>query len=516
MIFLNGFIRSRFAAITFLLLLTFQQKAFCQRSILDSVYTFRAGIIKTGNALDIISRETGYKFTYDSRLIDAGKKVNMDFRQARLGDIIVNILQNDSLALSVIDRYIIIARKSKPLAARSNSIQGTSESISGRVTDEESGEPLPFATVALKNRGKGTISNNNGDFVMNISPDLSNDTLFISYLGYKGREIPVSQVLGSNMTISMKREFISIPEIIIRNQIPQEIIRKALRAIPENYGTSPVSMTGFYREGVLRKNELQNYSEAVLQIYKSAYSSTLLNDQVKVYKSRKIENLSRSDTLAVRLKAGLSTCLDLDGVKNLFDFIAPGSIKDYNYRITDIVKYDDESAYAIEFQQNENSDIPLFKGTVYINTSDFGIYNAEFEINPKMMDKVKESFITGPSRGFNTWPVSVKYLVSYRKVNERYYLNHVRGDLEFNSRQKRRLFNTQFHVFFELAITDTELNNVKRFEREDLAPVHSIFSKTITSYDPLFWGDQDFLKPEENLLQALKNMKVRLQEFKEP
>ncbi|MCK7532200.1 MAG: hypothetical protein MZV63_14820 [Marinilabiliales bacterium] len=31
-------------------------------------------------------------------------------------------------------------------------------------------------------------------------------------------------------------------------------------------------MTGFYREGVLKKNELQTYSEAILQIYKSSYS----------------------------------------------------------------------------------------------------------------------------------------------------------------------------------------------------------------------------------------------------
>ena len=34
-------------------------------------------------------------------------------------------------------------------------------------------------------------------------------------------------------------------------------------------------------------------------------------------------------------------------------------------------------------------------------------------------------------------------------------------------------------------------------------------------YDPVFWGNQDFLKPEDNLLQELKNMKVRLQEFSE-
>jgi hypothetical protein len=66
-----------------------------------------------------------------------------------------------------------------------------------------------------------------------------------------------------------------------------------------------------------------------------------------------------------------------------------------------------------------------------------------------------------------------------------------------------------------MAVTGMKTENVSRFEREELAPIHSIFSKTITSYDPDFWGDQDFLKPEENLLQALQNMKVRLQEFSE-
>jgi len=66
-----------------------------------------------------------------------------------------------------------------------------------------------------------------------------------------------------------------------------------------------------------------------------------------------------------------------------------------------------------------------------------------------------------------------------------------------------------------MAVTNSSLENVERFEREDLAPVHSVFSRTINSYDPVFWGDQEFLKPEENLLNALRNMKVKLQEFSE-
>jgi hypothetical protein len=516
MSFHNGKICTKFLAIALLLLLIFPQRMICQQGILDSAFTFRAGTVKTGNALNIITRQTGYNFTYDSRLIDQEKKTVMTFINTKLSVILDSILINDSLVFSVIDRYIIIshAESHPPLTADSTTAEKV-KYITGKIVDDETSEPLPFATIALKNKGKGTVTNNNGNFGMKITPDFSNDTLSFSYLGYLGREIPVKKIFANNLTISMKREFISIPEIIIKNQNPQEIISRAFKAISHNYGNTPALMTGFYREGVLKKSELQTYSEAILQIYKSAYSGTLYGDQIKVYKSRKIENTDRSDTLAIRLKAGLSTCLELDGAKNIFDFITKESMADYTYRMTDIVTYDDEAAYAIEFEQRENVDLPLFKGTIYINTVDYGILNAEFEINPKLIHKMKDTFITAASHGFNAWPVSVKYSVSYLKMKNRYFLNHVRGDLIFTSSQKKRLFNTQFKVFFELAITETRLTNVSRFDREELAPIHSIFSKTIKNYDPLFWGTQDFLRPEDNLLKALKNMNVKLQEFSE-
>jgi hypothetical protein len=510
----NGNILLKFRAIAFFLLLIFPLEAECQKSILDSTFTFRAGTIKTGNALEIITRQTGYNFTYDSRLIDQEKRTVMTFKNIKLGVILDSLLKNDSLVFSVIDKYIIISHaERKTLIPADSSDVFKIKYITGKIIDDETSEPLPFATIALKNRGKGTVSNNNGDFGLKITPDLVNDTMSVSYLGYLGREIPVKKVFGNNLTISMKKEFISIPEIIIKTHNPQEILSRAFKAIPHNYGDKPALMTGFYREGVMKKSELQTYSEAVLQIYKSAYSGTFYRDQIKVYKSRKIENIDRSDTLAIRLKAGLSTCLELDGARNTFDFLPRAGMNDYSYRLTDIVTYDDETAYVIEFVQRDTVELPLFKGVIYINTVDYAMLNAEFEINPKLIHKMKSSFISSTSRGFDTWPVSVKYSVSYRKMKDRYFLNHVRGDLLFSSSQKKRLFHTQFKVFFELAITETELNNVSRFEREELAPIHSIFSKTISNYDPLFWGNQDFLRPEDNLLQALKNMNVKLQEF---
>ncbi len=516
MLLLNGFIYRIFQAIPLFLLLLLPQETECQKGILDSLFTFRAGSVKTGEALDLITIQTGYNFTYDSRLIDKEKQTEMNFRNASLEVILDSILDNNDLTFSVIDKYIIIslAETDRPAVADSVLPEET-KYITGVIVDEETFEPLPFATIGLKNKGKGTVTNNNGEFGLKITRDLFSDTLSVSYLGYVRNEIPVSQAFADELSISMKREFISIPEIIIKNQIPQEIIYKTVTAIRRNYSGDPVFMTGFYREGVLKKRELQNYSEAVVQIYKSSYSGSILGDQMKIYKSRKIENIKRSDTLAVRLKAGLSTCLELDGIKHLFDFLNKESMPDYRYRLSDIVTYDDETAYEIEFEQREDIDQPLYKGILYINTVDFAVLHAEFELNQVLIHKMKESFVYNSSKGFNTWPVSVKYSVSYRKINDTYYLNHVRGDMIFSSKLKKKLFSTQFLVFFELAVTDIEMKNVKRFDREELAPMHSVFSRTITNYDPAFWGNQDFLRPEDNLLKALMNMKVRLQEFSE-
>ena len=107
---LNGYILIKLNAIALFLLLILPQRADCQRSILDSTFTFRAGTVKTGNALDIITKQTGYNFTYDSRLINQEKKTVMTFRDTKLRVVLDSILKNDSLVFSVIDKYIIISR----------------------------------------------------------------------------------------------------------------------------------------------------------------------------------------------------------------------------------------------------------------------------------------------------------------------------------------------------------------------------------------------------------------------
>jgi hypothetical protein len=108
----------------------------CQQSILDSAFTFRAGTVKTGNALNLISRQTGYNFTYDSRLINADRKTEMTFRHTRLRVVLDRILKNDSLVYSVIDQFIIISRElPPPLPAPDSAATEEVKEITGLIVD---------------------------------------------------------------------------------------------------------------------------------------------------------------------------------------------------------------------------------------------------------------------------------------------------------------------------------------------------------------------------------------------
>lgn len=177
----NGFIFNRNSAIAFIILLINLQSAECQKCILDSTYTFRAGTVKTGNALKIITRATGYNFTYDSRLINPEIKTEMTFRNLSLRAILNSILKRDSLAYSVIDKYIIISKAVPPSQIKKDTLVQTEPVyISGLIVDNETLEPLPFATIGIKDKGKGTVANSNGEYGLNITPDCFNDTLYVS------------------------------------------------------------------------------------------------------------------------------------------------------------------------------------------------------------------------------------------------------------------------------------------------------------------------------------------------
>ena len=509
----TGSVRNRGIAVVALLLLPLQ--LFTQDNILEREIRLPGSSIRASKALNEVSRTTGYLFTYDSRIINSERSFSLPTYHMRLGELLDSVAGDPDIRVSVIGKHIILYRETAVMPDNRQEYDNPPAEIfiSGRVTDAESAEPLPYATVGIIHRGRGTVTNINGDFILTLDNQFLDDTLSVSYVGYVNRLIPVRSLPGNILTINMDRDYIPIPEIIIRAQDPHLIIRKILSSVADNYGTTPALLTGFYREGVYRRKEPQVYSEAVVQIYKSPYARSLQNDQIKVLRSRKIENLEVKDTLAVRLKAGLGSTLTLDVMQNLFDFRDPASFDSYEYHLTDIVTIDDQSAFVVSFRQREDIAEPLMQGDIYINVDNYAVVLAEFEINPLYIDQTATSYISRLPRAYSMKPEYVRYRTRYRDINGRYFLTHVRGDLGFMARGRKRLFNSRFNIFFELAITDHRTTDVARFDHDELAPAYSVFSNTITGYDAGFWKGFDFLKPEEDLIEALRRLKIRLGEF---
>ncbi|MDT8401630.1 MAG: carboxypeptidase-like regulatory domain-containing protein [Bacteroidales bacterium] len=499
-----------------ILIITGSSVLHAQENILDTRLSLRFSEASISTVLKSISRKTGYYFTYDTDLVEPERLTRVRTDNRPLKSILDSIFHDKLLRYSVIDNHIIIYRSvndSTPLLREEG--REPVYTLSGTVTDAESGEALPYASVGIRSRGKGTVTNYEGEYTLKLAKEYLEDTLVVSYLGFYNRQIPVVQAVNSHFNVELTRMYIPIPEVLIRNREPMELIWKAKGNIPANYGSNPVQMTAFYRESVAKRNKLLTYSEAVLNMYKSSYTATLYNDQIKIYKSRKINNLEPSDTLTFKLRSGLDGCLFLDGVKNTFDFLTAESFSDYDYRMTDIVNIGEEAAFVIEFEQKDHlNDIALPKGSIYINTSNYGIHAVDFEINEEYIDKLERSYIQQAAKDFNVKIRSAKYRVNYRYINNRYFLNHVRGDLEFYARKKNRLFGDTYTIFFEMAVTDIDTVNIQRFAREERAPLHSIFSETINSYDRQFWGTDNYVSPEESIREALSRINARLGEYK--
>jgi hypothetical protein len=472
---------------------------------------------KISTILKSITRKTGYEFTFDTDLVKPDSLVSVNANDVSVTTVLDMIFGVDNLSYTTIGNLIIIYKD--PASGAEKIVEKGRESVyhaSGLVSDKANNQPLPYATLGIYRKGKGTISNFEGKYSFKFTEDDLFDSIRVSYLGFKNVLIPVYALIGSNYHIELEREYVSIPEIIIRTREPIELIRNIRKNIPENYGTTPTRLTAFYRESISRRTKLQEYSEAIINIYKSPYARTVQSDQISLFKSRKIINSDLSDTLIIKLKAGLDACLKLDGIKNSFDFIREENLVNYDYRIVDIVSFDDEAAYVIEFRQKEYiTDLPLFEGLIYINTDNFGIHSVEFQINEKYISELDDQFVSQSTSGYNIKVRKAKYKVEYRFLNGRYYLNHVRGDLEFFARKKKELFGSPYYIFFEMATTDINTENIVRFNRSDQLETGAVFSNFISRYDPDFWGTDNFLKPEENIQEAIKRINAKLDRFRQ-
>lgn len=465
-------------------------------------------------ALNQIGENAGCFFIYDSKDLKSDKKVqNRKYENKSVEDVLNQIISDTLLGYRVIDSHILIFRKQDDQFAiaeeKPDSIFDVV--VRGTVIDRETLKPIPFATISIQDLGLGTISNYEGVFSLRIPQQHKNASVMVSHLGYENLQVPIAILQGKNYELFIQPRFIPIQEVIIRNIDAKGIVKSISDNKSKNYFDEDVYLTSFYREGVKRNDKYIGYTEAVFKTYKTSYDRGVQFDQVRLLKSRKIDFADRRDTLVMRLKAGVKGALDLDVVKSLPDFLDPEFMDDYTYAKTDIVVYDNKSAYAISFEQKPGIDLPMFVGTIYVDIESLALLGADFMINPKLIEKSTNLFVVKKDKNVNVTPEEVKYSVRYRAWKGKYYIHHIRGDLSFRVKERRKLFSSRFSVFLEYVNMQLDTLNVQRFSRREVLRPTIIFSEENYEYDADFWGDFNTISPEEDISKAISRISPKIE-----
>lgn len=97
---------------------------------------------------------------------------------------------------------------SNPTSNRFEVVQNNHQ-ISGRIVDS-TGEPLIGVNILEKGTSNGTITDFDGKFTLNVSP---NSTLVISYIGYKEQEVKVNNQTSFNITLHEDTE--TLDEVVV-------------------------------------------------------------------------------------------------------------------------------------------------------------------------------------------------------------------------------------------------------------------------------------------------------------
>lgn len=460
-----------------------------------------------------ISSQTDYFFVYDTDIISSDKKVRIREENKTLTSWLEEIIDDPRLKFNIIENYILLylPQEEDVQIPEPDDREKDMIVLEGRVIDEESKEPISYAIVAIRGETYGITTNSDGLFTLKIPDDYHDRHVYVSHLGYQSQYLPVELFDNARLEILMKTEYIPILEVLIRYYDPLVILTDALRKIRENYSQEPSYLYSFYREGVHRNNKIINYSEAFFQIYKASYTRLLDQDQVRLLQSRTISNIDQSDTLILKIRAGVKSSLFLDIVKNIPNFLDPEFLEDYDFKHSTLVSRDGKRAYAISFEQKAYITNPLYTGLLYIDMESHAFLGADFEVHPKYISKADNQFRATRNKDYRANVEKAAYSVSYKYYNGRYYLNHVRADLDFRYRRRYRLFSNNYQVFVELVTSKIGNDNVARFERSDVLHTGRVFSDGNHAYDPDFWRGYSIITPEQHITEGIEKITSRIE-----
>lgn len=154
-----------------------------QMTILAQNVSFSTNKVTLKSAFEKIEKASKYKIAYNSSQLDANRSVTLSKKSGDVFGMLTQLLKGTNCTYEMEGNYIIIKPQQK------TQISGKKVKVRGVIKDE-TGEPIIGATVRVKGKSEGTVSDFDGNFSLDVTGD---NTLQISYIGYQTQELAVGK-----------------------------------------------------------------------------------------------------------------------------------------------------------------------------------------------------------------------------------------------------------------------------------------------------------------------------------
>ncbi|MEQ9402856.1 MAG: serine hydrolase [Cyclobacteriaceae bacterium] len=388
--------------------------------------------------------------------------------------------------------------------------------IEGTIFDSKNKEPLPFATISLTDNKIGTVSNIKGKFRVIIPFSNKDDSLRISYIGFKSITHKISEI-AKGARFFLVEDLVALDEVVITGLTAQAILEKAIQKIPDNYYDAPYKSKGFYRLTAKKEDQYIRLSEASFELYHSEESSN--KNQFKLEKMREIkeEQLLRNVFFGNSPKG----IFGRDMINNLdkSDFLNKKGIKNHTFNLELITSYNDKEVYVISFDQKNGIKKLGYRGKLVIDLKTFAFIHLDFGISPKSIQYYRAS--ASQRILMNLLDIHVNVLksetqISYKKIGDKYYLSGSHGEEKLSFQSTRAQYDFQVDAQSDYLITDIEIENYQPFSSEEVLGQNKLIENQNSLFDQAFWSDHTVLLPSFDFETIAKSIaaKNKTSEFK--
>lgn len=355
--------------------------------------------------------------------------------------------------------------------------------ITGKITDQETAEVLPFASVGIRGKSIGTVSNLQGEFDFHVPAEYRNEILIISMLGYYNFEAPVWSVTDKLLLVELKRSTTVLDEVVVRDSLSGgDILRIALSRIESNYPMKPFLLEGFYRDVKKVAGTYISLLEAAVEIYDENYSEPRnkykLRERVRLVEVRK----------SIGYESRFTTFFDQDNL--LEDLLLHNNIR---YRQIEAREemfagmnrepdsyYNGHEIFVI-------SHIQQYVLRIFVDKRTYAVIHLEYETGASNEPVGKKKNLVGRFAG-------LRKTIGFREVDGKMYLSYLSmvSKVNWHDRERNELkFETELHQ--QLLI-----NNVKNGVSERIGTTERMRNYGLQyqdrPYNKEFWDSYNLIK----------------------